>query len=166
MPILTDFEATLPIPRGQSSVVTHVVLSNLPVPSDATPLDQIVEFRRDPRVSVFHRQMRTKIAQMVAGRTTARDIAGEVATATNLYETYMQEYRVEKAMGVFELMIRAGAAGLVAGVSMDEKAAVFGAVAGIAVALRRRRAELMRAELDARGAELAYIVKARERFGQ
>jgi hypothetical protein len=146
--------------------VIEIVLENLPVPSDETAWEQILEFRADERVRGFHRDLRNWIRRAARSEASVHELAGEIESAARRYQTYMREYRIAKTMGTIQTAIKAGAAGAVLGIGADEVAALIGAVGGIAVSLRQRKAELLQEELTAPGSELAYIVKARERFGK
>ena len=78
----------------------------------------------------------------------------------------MSEYRIGRAMGTLQAVMKGAAVGAVAGIGVSEAAAIVGMVGSVVVTLRRRQAELRQVEVSAPGAELAYIVKAREQFGR
>ena len=132
---------------------------------ESTAWEQILEFRSDERVQAFHRALRAWILAAGTSEKPVGVVAGEIELALAQYALYMKEYRIARAMGTLQAVIKGAALGAVAGIGINEAAAIVGSVGSVVVTLRRRQADLLQAELTAPGAELAYISKARERFG-
>ena len=149
--------------EGTESVV-NVVIDHLPIPDDSTAWEQLLEFRQDSRVRQYHTNLRAWMVRAAAGSMSPRELAGEIEASVANFDAYMREYHIGRALGTVESVIKAGAVGAVAGIGVNEVAAVAGAIGTIAVTLMRRRTELLREEMTAPGAELALISKARDQF--
>jgi len=147
--------------------VVHVVIDNLPIPDEATAWEVVLEFRDDERVREHYAALQLWIARAANGTIAPHELAGEIEASVDRFKTYMHQYHIERSSGMLEAVVRAASAfALVAGVGASETVAVAAAVGSIPVTLKRRKAALMRQELTAPGSDLAYIVKARERFGK
>lgn len=143
--------------------VAAVVVEALPVPAEGVPLERLVEFRTDERVSGFHRNLRVWINRSAMSELSPRDLAGEIEAAVGDYQRCMRQFRIEHRMGSLEVLI--ALMGAIGASKLGGAAPVLATVGSVAVSLCKKRAALTRAEATARGVELAYISKARETFG-
>jgi len=144
--------------------VVQLVVDQLPMPSNATSWDQIIEFRQDPRIRQHFDALQNWMRKAALGEMSMRDLAGEIEASTITYERYMANCRVRSDMATVETVIKIGAGAFVAGIGLNEIAALVGAAGAICATIRRRRAEMYIQEAIAPGAELAFITKVKERF--
>jgi hypothetical protein len=159
-PVLSDVEDLAGDTQQYArSELVHVVLENLPIPDDTASWDQILEFRSEQRLRRLHLRLRKWIIDRSHKSVDRLDTDIELKTLVQDYEEAMQAIGGAKTFAAVEVVVRA--AGAVAGwVSGGLALGLMG------LSVRKRQADLLDAELKAPGRELAFISKARERFGQ
>ena len=163
---LTRSPAAFQLPAERSELVFSVVIENIPVAHESVSWEDLLAFKAEETAQVYHARLRQWIQQHANNEISVRELAGEIEAQTKEFEFFMSKHHVVKSMTTIELLIKAGAVGAIAGFGVSEQAAVVGAVGSILVTATKHRAELLQAEMQAPGAELAYMVKARERFGK
>jgi hypothetical protein len=148
-------------PAGSTgrTTVLNIVFEAFPEPDENTPGEQIVEFRSDPdsagQILALKRWM-SKVAQQSLS---AAEISQEIEWLIREYEAHMRLHRMKITMGAFETIVTA------AGEALESIAKLrFGALAKSVFSLKHRKIQLLEAERQAPGRELAYIVRARETF--
>ena len=150
--------------RGRSAdhtSVLDIVVHAFPEPEENTPWERIIEFRSDPdtagQVLALKRWM-SKIAQQ---NISAAEISEEIEWLIGEYQAHMRLHRMRVTMGALETIVTA------AGEALENVAKLkFGALAKSAFSVKHRRIQLLEAEREAPGRELAYIVRARELFAR
>lgn len=91
---------------------------------------------------------------------TAAEIRQEIEWLVHEYRAHMHLHRMKITLGALETIVTA------TGDALENIANLkFGALAKAAFSLKHRRIQLLEAERQAPGRELAYIVRAREVFG-
>ena len=150
--------------QGKASLhtpVLQVTLNRMPIPNDATPWEQVIEFRSDPdsrnRVVSLRRWVRD-----VAKRTERpSEIAEELEDLLARYDGHMRFHNMKLNRGLLETLVTTSAS-----VAEDLLKLKWGKLAECPFQLRMLQVELIGAELTAPGREVAYITKTRQHFAR
>jgi hypothetical protein len=132
----------------------------VPLPATDTPFEALIDFRSDPAVRAdflsLHRWAAT-IAQM---RKSPSEISEEIEYLISQYQRHMLVHKIEAGVGVVENVVTVAAEALEDLVKLK-----WGAAAKLLFSFRKRKAAILKAELNAPGRELAYLVKALDTLG-
>jgi hypothetical protein len=137
-----------------------VVLESLPVPDDSVPWEQIVDFRSDEQTR-FHvlalRQWMRKVSTELNDRSLIRE---ELEYLKAAYSEHLRFHKMKTRTSVWEVILTVPA-------ELIEHLVRFKTAAALKTMfkLREQRVALISAERDAPGREVAYVLKAQERFG-
>ena len=154
------FTGYLPDPTVRQDVM-DVVLASFPEPDEATPWEQIVEFRSDPDTRTQLLALRRWMSRVAQQDLSATEIADEIEWLVSEYQAHMRLHRMKITMGAVETVVTATAEALENVTKLR-----FGAVAKSVFFLKHRTIQLIEAERQAPGRELAYIIRARDHFGK
>jgi hypothetical protein len=142
-----------------STDVIDVVLDKLPMPSELTPWEAILDFKADTEAQGYLQGLKVWMGEIARQKLTA-------AVANEKLEWLLFQHK--KHLDVHKLSYRWGTLGgtFVATAEILENIVKikWGKAAGAVVSIFDRRIELMKAELSNPAKEVAYIVKAQERF--
>jgi hypothetical protein len=140
--------------------VEHVTINAMPEPSETTPLEAILDFRKDPEARRKFVALRRWMARMAKANTPQRELTDELEWLLHEYETYMQLHKMKLEKGVLESVIT-GAAGM----AEDFVKIKWGELAKIPFSISKRKIDLLESELNAPGREIAYVAHAQSEFG-
>lgn len=108
VPILDEEEA-LAFGAGQPgdrrADVLRVVLKRLPMPDDATPWEEIVQFRQDEQVIGARVDMRNWLGEMARSELSAAEIEDKCDWLLSRYERHMRLYKMKYDLGVVEAVV-------------------------------------------------------------
>ena len=138
----------------------QIILNALPVPSDNTPWEQIIDFRADPDTRRTLLSLRNWFLDVVRGSLTPVEREQKLDWLLSEYMHYMKIYRMDSKSGVFETIITTSAE------ILDNlvRAQVGNAVKAV-FKIRRKGLHLLKAEMHAPGRELAYVDRPQKQFG-
>jgi hypothetical protein len=140
-------------------VVLRVVLNALPEPDDATPWDAIVEYRNDPESRRKLVALKRWVNAVSRGESPASELEDEVEHLVAEYRAHLRAHRLRTGVGSLETIVTAAAE-----VAENVVKIRWSRAAGALFSLSKRAADLLDAERQAPGRELAYIVDARATF--
>jgi len=148
-------------PQRPSANVIDVVLDKLPMPSEQTPWEQILDFKADTEAQGYLQGLKVWMA----------DITGQQLTASEAREKLdWLIFQHKKHLKMHKLSCRWGTVGgtfVAAAEILEDLAKIkWGKAAGAVVSLFDRRLDLMKAELANPAKEISYLVKAQEQFGE
>ena len=139
----------------------ELVINEFPEPDDKTPWEEIQEFRADPdgreRLRAFRRWLRKAGREGLTGSRSAEELRDLLAD----YDRHLRLRQMKTNVGFWEGLI-IGTATLVENMAKLKLAEL----AKLPFAAKHRRLERLEAELNAPGREVAYVAKARQRFGR
>jgi hypothetical protein len=160
VPILIDRSLEIDRPSTRSDVV-HLVLNQLPMPGPTHSLEDILAFRDEARKDGLIEGLRVWINEMASGKLTPIEVSDKLEHLTSQYERTLKLEKMRRDTSVVETFVTTTA-------EVAEALAKFqwSKIAKMLFEVRHKQLELMKAELSAPGREVAYIVKARERFGK
>lgn len=136
-----------------------VVLNALPVPDEATPWEQIIEYRNDPNSRRKFLALRNWMSEVARAELSPTEVEEKLEYLVSQYQQHMELHRMKTNVGTLETIVTTGAEVLGDLVSFK-----WGKAAEALFSLKRRQVALLEGELSAPGNEIAYIVKARGAF--
>lgn len=141
--------------------VAEIVINSLPVPDDGHSVEDIVAFRNEMKSRGLMSGLRVWIEDVGAGRSTLNHASQKLEHLIGEYERAMARERMNQSTSRVETLVVTTAEVAEALVKFQ-----WSKIAAKLFEVRRRRVELLKAESTAPGKEVAYVVKAREHFGQ
>lgn len=142
-------------PNLREQIVYQATFSRLPIPSELTPWEQVLEFRSDRKVREHFVALRRWIDKTVPSDLSLKEVQGELDYLLNSYENYMRIHRIEFRWELLRVILSAPAAAI----KCD-----WVKLASLPSDIAKCRINLLKAELNAPGREIAYLVRAREEF--
>jgi hypothetical protein len=140
--------------------VIQLVIKALPIPSEKHSLQDVVDFRDEARSDGLVQGVRVWIHQMASGKLTHVEVSDKLADLVSRYERALKLEKMSRDVGMVETLV-------VTTAEIAESLVKFqwSKLAQKLFEVRHRQIDLMKAEMTLPGREVAYIVKARERFG-
>lgn len=135
--------------------VHHVTINAMPEPSEMTSLDHLLEFRNYPEAKGKLMGLRRWMTGMAKTSASPRELANELEWLLYEYQAYMRVRKMKIRKGILETVITGAAE-----VAENLVKIKWGELAKILFAVSARRIELLEAELNAPGREIAYVAHA------
>jgi hypothetical protein len=139
--------------------VLRVVLNQMPEPSDQTSLEEILQFRQDPESNKRMLDFRRWIHNLVTRGFGELEITEELEWLTQRYEEHMRLHGLRVNTGIVELTITTAAE-----IAEDLLKIRWGKLSKMLFSATRRKIDLLEAEMNAPGREIAYVVRAQKTF--
>lgn len=157
LPSLSSFDPIAPQQRGIDAV--HVVLKCLPVPSESTPWEQIIEFRNDPESRGKLFALRKWMRNISKSATSYSEITEELECLLYEYKRHLHLHRLKFETGVLETL-------LVTSAEIVENLVKFkwSKATKSLFELKKKKLALLEGEMKIPGSEIAYIAKVKDRF--
>jgi hypothetical protein len=146
-------------PEASPRQVLEVILPKLPIPSETTPWEEIMEFRMDPDSQSKFLAMRDWMNEVARNKLSKIEIEQKAEYLIDQFEQHMKLHKMKTQPGMFQTAIVSGTEIIEELVKLK-----WGKLAKKLFAFRKRKIELLEAELKATGRELAYVIKAQNRF--
>ena len=143
---------------GHSPTI-NVILRQLPIPSDNTPWQDILDFRSNEEARGSLVALRKWMRKLTKEGLSQIEIEEEFEYLLHIYKEHMNYHRIKFKYGLLKTIISIPfefAENIVKIKWKDSIAALF--------TVQQNRLALMKAELDAPGREIAYVLKAMEKF--
>jgi hypothetical protein len=144
---------------NKSDVLT-IVLKKMPVIDDSVSWQQILEFRADTDSHGKLLALRRWITDVAKSNLSPIEIEEQLEWLMYDYERRMKLHKMKYKTGVLETIITTSLTFLENFVKFK-----WSEAAKSLFSLRHKRIDLMEAEINSPGAEVSYIVKAKEEFG-
>lgn len=136
-----------------------VSLKFLPVPDEQTSWEQILEFRSDLDSRQKYLDLRNWLNEMAAGELAPIEVEEKLEYLVSQFERHMAIHKMKIHRSAFETVVVS-----IAETAEDLVKFKWGKLAQAVFALRRKKAELLEAELTAPGSSIAYIHKTNNTF--
>jgi len=149
-------------PRSRSlekADVVRIVLNALPIPSDETSWEQIIEYRSDPNSLAQFFALRRWMTKTAKAELSATEIEEELEWLLYDYQRHLDLHRLEVNLGAIETILTVGAAFLENLVTINWSEAVK-----LLFTFKHRKIELLKAEMKSPGSEVAYVLGTWKRF--
>ena len=157
-PLINDFASPEKTQTTKSEVI-KLVINALPVPSETTPWEHILEYRSDPDSRARFLDLRNWMSEVAKGELQPIEIEQKLEHLISTYERHLKLHRMKVNTGTLQTIVTTSAEVLGDLISFK-----WGKAAEALFAFKHRHVALMEAELNSPGSEIAYIVKTRERF--
>ena len=141
--------------KAERSDVVRITLQSLPVPTDTTPWEAILSFRRDPESRNQHARMKAWINKAASQKAKQHELHDELREMLADYEQFMALHEIQARGELVEVLVVAGS---------GEYDSAQPRMVTADFSLQRQRAALLEAEMQAPGRAVAYILKARRHF--
>jgi hypothetical protein len=141
--------------------VLRLVVHKIPVPDSSTPFEQILDFTENPDSRGRLAGLKAWIWNAVHSNLSVREIEDKLEHELFLFDQHMRLHRMKHTTGTFETIVIMGAEIVENLVRLK-----FSNVAKLAFSVRRSQLDLMQAEITSPGQELAYLYRARTKFGK
>jgi hypothetical protein len=149
------------IPSARKSHVARIVINKLPMPSNTTAWEQIIDFKIDPKNQTTLLGLRRWIRKISSENLTEAEIAEELEWLLNEYESNMRLHKIKSNTDAVEVWVKTPLEILENLIRLK-----FSNLADPFFAITKRNVSLMAAELHAPGREVAYILKAKDQFSE
>jgi hypothetical protein len=140
--------------------VLSVAFRYMPQPLESTPWEAIVEFRNDPDNRALLIAFRRWLRQFVRKPVVPAEVSEEIEYLMHEYERHMRVQGMKVNTGFWETVITTGAK-----LAEDILKVKWADAAHAVFSLKHRRIQLLEAESNAPGREVAYILKAQSGLG-
>jgi hypothetical protein len=154
---------TLPEIAGKdvrAADVQRVIIQKFPYPDDSTSLERLLDFRDDLDVKRMLVSLRRWASSVLATRSEA-EIAQELDYLLREYEHYMKVHELKIKKRVWETVLTATAE-----TAEHASRLRFGQMAKSLFSISSRKIDLLEAELNAPGREIAYLSRVHKAFGR
>jgi hypothetical protein len=139
--------------------VLEIILPKMPVPSVNTSWEQIIEFRNDPDSQSKFLALREWMNDVVRNKLSLIEVEQKADYLIDQYKQQIKLHKMKTNPGFFQTMIVSGSEAI-----ENLVTAKWGKLSKQLFSFRQRQIDLLETELKATGRELAYVVKANERF--
>jgi hypothetical protein len=145
-----------------SEPIAHFVLNAMPLPNENTPWEAILEYRNEPDARGQFYRLKTWMNDMGAHPPeNPRHFEDELRSRIYEYDHFMKLHQIKTQSGILETLVITAAEVLGNLVKIS-----WGDAARALFNIKRQQVSLLEEELAAPNREIAYIVTARQNFGQ
>jgi hypothetical protein len=139
--------------------VLSVAFEYFPLPDEASAWQDILEFKAESRDKIWG--FRRFLQSLAAKKKTESEVRDEIEWLLNEYKKALDLHNLKTSNGFFEAYV-------IPAIEIAEDIAKFkwSKIAKGAFSAKKRKVELIEAEIKAPGRECAYVFDARKRFGQ
>lgn len=149
---------TYNIPVEPSNVL-QLVLSKLPIPNELTPWENIIEFRKDSDNKERLALLRNWIYAVCHREINQKEANTELESLLYQYEKALKIYEIKYSHGILETFITTTADILENLVKFK-----YGDIARALFNIRRRKVDLLEAEINAPGRMISHITYVQKKF--
>ncbi len=143
------------LPNSSKSNVTQIVIKNLPLPSNETPWEQIIDYRKDAKTQERLLDLRRWIRKISTENLTPHEIEEEIEWLINEFENHMKLHKMKANTEAVEVITKA---------PLEFLELKFSKIIEPLFVIKKRKINLLEAEMTAPGREISYIVKTQEAF--
>lgn len=147
------------LPNSNKSDVIQIVINNLPLPSNETPWEQIIDYRNDPENQNNLLGLRQWIRKISKEGLPKAEIEDEIEWRINEFQNHMKLHKMKVNTETLEVIVKTPLEMIENLIKLK-----FSKIPEPFFALKKRQINLMEAELNAPGREMAYIIKAKDTF--
>lgn len=147
------------LPNSRKSEVAQIVIKNLPLPNKDTPWEQIIDYRNDTENQKHLSDLRRWIRKISLENFSSTEIEEEIEWLVNEFQAHMKLHNLKANTETLEVMIKVIPETIENIIKLN-----FSKLPDPLFAVKKVELNLMEAELNAPGREMAYIIKARDTF--
>ncbi len=145
--------------EAKRSDIIQITLNSLPMPSETTSWEQIEDFRNDNDSKNKFLDLRNWMNEVARNKLSPLEIEQKLEFLVSQYQRQIKLHNLKTKTGTMEIF-------LISGAEVFENLAKFSfsKIAKSIFSIKHRKIELMENELNAKGSEIAYIIKAQDKF--
>jgi len=148
-------EYTRELPNSSKGDVAQVVIKRLPLPSNETPWEQLIDYRNDAKTQKSLLDLRRWIRKISTENLAPHEIEEEIEWLINEFESHMKLHKMKENTETVEVITKA---------PLEFLELKFSKIIEPLFAIKKRKINLLEAEMNAPGREISYIVKTQEAF--
>lgn len=152
-------EYTRKFPDSRKGNVVQVVINKLPFPNNETPWEQIIDYRNATENQKNLLSLRRWLRKISSESLSPMEIEEELEWLINEFQNHMRLHKMKANTETLEVMVKAPLE-----ILEDLIKLKFSKIPEPLFALKKRQINLLEAELNAPGREMAYIIKTRDAF--
>lgn len=163
---LLPLYSTLPHPTLSSDFpkipkhdVVRIIINKLPIPSETTPWEAILDYRNDPETQKSLHALRRWIRKLSSENISPVEISDELETLIDEYQGHMKLHKMKANTETLEVILK-----IPFEILENLLKIKFSKIPEPFFAIKKRQISLMEAEINAPGREIAYILKTNEKF--
>ena len=146
-------------PNSQKSIVSQIVINNLPLPNNETSWEQIFDYRQDSENQKSLLDLRRWIRKTSTENLSPIEIEEELEWLTNEFQRHMKLHKMKANTETLEVIVKTPFE-----VIENLLGLKFSKLAEPLFFIKKRQINLMEAELNAPGREISYIIKTKAIF--
>jgi len=156
-----SYNHALPASRREAkqAEILQILLKSMPIPDDATPWEQIIEFRKDADSMAKFLALRNWMNETARAKLTPVEVEEKLEYLMSQYQRHMQLHKMKTNPGTLETILVSSAEILENLIKFK-----FSKLAKALFTIRHRKISLIEGELTSPGSEMAYMIKTRETF--
>ncbi len=147
------------VPNSIKSNVAQIVINKLPLPRNDTPWEQVIDYRNDPENQNNLLGLRQWIRKISKEELSKTEIEDEIEWRINEFQNHLKFHKMKANTETLEIIVKAPLEIIENLVKLK-----FSKLPEPFFAVKKRQINLMEAELNAPGREMAYIIKTRDTF--
>lgn len=147
------------LPNSQKGYIAQIVINKFPIPNNETPWEQIIDYRNDPENQNNLLGLRQWIRKVSKEDLSKTEIEDEIEWRINEFQNHMKFHKMRANTETLEVIVKAPLEIIENLIRLK-----FSKIPDPFFAFKKRQINLMEAELNAPGREMAYIIKARKAF--
>lgn len=147
------------LPGSSKSSVAQIVISKLPLPNKETPWERIIDYRNDSDNQRNLLNLRRWIRRTSTENLSPAEVEEELEWLMNEFQSQMKLHKLKANTETLEVMVKILPETIENLIKLK-----FSKLPEPFFALKKRQINLMEAELNAPGREIAYVIKTQEAF--
>lgn len=143
----------------EKSDLIKIIIEKLPIPSDKTPWENIFEYKSDKDSIGKFSALKVWMNKSLKSENSIQEIKDELDVLIYEYEKSLSIHKIQYERGIFQALIIGSAELLENTVKFK-----FSNIAKGVFSVTKEKADLLKAELESPGKEIAYIVNSITKF--
>lgn len=147
------------LPNSIKSDITQIVIKKLPLPSNDTPWEQIIDYRNDPENQERLRDLRKWIRKTSSESISLNEIESEIEWLMSEFQRHMKIHKMKANTETLEIITKTPFETIENILKLK-----LSKLPEPLFALKKRQIKLLEAELNSPGREMSYLIKAKDTF--
>ncbi|MFN8399332.1 MAG: hypothetical protein U0X74_04900 [Anaerolineales bacterium] len=156
---LSDTGYNIQLSKSKISDVAQIAIKKLPLPTNTTPWEAILDYRNDRESQESLLAFRRWIKKLSSQELSINEIEEELEWLINEFQNHMRVHKMKADVETLEIIVKAPLEIIENLIKLK-----LSKIPDPLFALSKRKINLLEAEINAPGRELAYIIKSNEFF--
>ena len=145
--------------NDNNPILFKIYLNRIPVPREDTPIEKIIDFKNDSDTVYKYSKIKHWLFRIATLELSVKEIEEELNESLLDYKRHMELYKIETKYSAAEMIVVT-----ISEVLENLMRLKWGHVAKSCFSLKRTKVRLLKEEMKAPGASVAYIAKIEEHF--